>query len=163
MVDVAKNHTHRVMLSARSLQFTLKHSDNLSAIHQSSKAIVGCSVAHGFPRGNQLLLKIENALADQQARLQFQLVKRLDQIIVGPGLHGVKHVLAALVAGEQNDVNVGTGRSGAPDALAYFGAIKIGQHPVEQDEFGSLGIVPGFRQASEPLDARLTPNPQLRK
>ena len=38
---------------------------------------MGRCVAHGLAGGNQFFLKVENPLADQQARLQFQLSKGL--------------------------------------------------------------------------------------
>src|ERR1700732_2233106 len=141
MVDVAEDYAHRLVLPARSLQFPQKHSENLSAIHQSGEAIVSGGAAHGLARGNQFLLQVENPLTDQEARLQFQLIKGLHQIVVRTGLHGVEHVLTALFAGEKDDINVWTGRSGLPNALAKLNAIQIGQHPIEQNELGGTRLL----------------------
>ena len=52
MVDVTKDHSHGLVLPACSLQFPQEHGENLSAIHQSSEAIVGGGAAHGLARGN---------------------------------------------------------------------------------------------------------------
>ncbi len=79
---------------------------------------MGCRMAHRLTRANQLLLQVEDALAHQQARLQFQFVKGLDQIVVRARLHRVEHVLAPFFAGQQDDVDVRTGGTGLPDALA---------------------------------------------
>jgi hypothetical protein len=105
------------------------------------ETVVSGGVAHGLAGGNQFLLQVKYPLTDQQARLQFQFVKGLDQIVVGPGSHGLEHVLAALIAGQQDDVNVGTGRSGLADALAKLNSIQIGQHPIEKNELGSIRLL----------------------
>ncbi len=55
-------------------------------------------------------------------------------------MHGVEHVLAALFAGQQDDVDVRAGRSGLPNALAKLNAIQIGQHPIEQNELGGIRL-----------------------
>ena len=83
-------------------------------------------------------MQVENALADEQARLQFQLIEGLDQKVVRPGLHGLEHVLATVFAGQQNHVDVRAGQSGFPDAPAKLNAFQIRQHPIEQHELGSI-------------------------
>ena len=65
------------------------------------------------------------------------LVKRLDQIIVGPGVHALYNVLFQALRSQQQDVSVRL-FSFFPYHSAEFGTSEAGHHPIENHQGGRI-------------------------
>ena len=87
MIDVHDAHAEDGLFTFPSRQFLPQHVDNRGAIIDTAQKIVGGAVLGSLQCTNQLVLQIENPVADPKTGAQLLRVKWLPQVVVDPGVH----------------------------------------------------------------------------
>ena len=87
--------------------FVIDRLEGRCAIRDAGKGVVRGLESQLFAGGDELVLQIENALADHQAGAQLLIVEWLREVVVGAGLEAAEEIATLAAAGHQQDIHIG--------------------------------------------------------
>src|SRR6267142_2829311 len=119
------------MLAPGTGKFAPQQIHNYAAIPESCQPVMSGLESHLLARLDQTVFEIENAQPGTQARFQLFGVKRLGQVIIGPGFESRDDVLFRLFGCEQHHVDIRL-LYPFPDFAANARSIQLGHHPVQR-------------------------------
>ena len=155
VIHVGENEADGFAGALAAGDLALDLSENFAAIGDAGEGIVGGLELQGVAGGDEFVLKMEDALADEEAGLELFGVEGLGDVIVGARLETLKDILFLGAGAEKHDVGVGLVLALA-ELGADFHAFHAGHHPVEDGETRrSVGSedAPGIIAAGNGSDA----------
>ncbi len=108
VVDVDENDAKRVRVADLPGAFVIDRLEGGCAIRDAGEGIVSGLESKLFAGGDELVLQIENTLADEKAGAQFLIVEWLREVVVGAGLEAAEEIATLAAAGHEQDVHIGT-------------------------------------------------------
>src|ERR1700682_2553999 len=129
MIEIRENHSERTALPHLTRVFASYCFKGRGSIRNAGERVMGCAEAQLFPRSDQAVLQIEDALAHAQSRAPFLCVEGFRQVVVRAGSHATKQVPLLPARREQENVDVRSLRV-LTHALADLRTFQAGHHPV---------------------------------
>jgi hypothetical protein len=117
-------------------------SDAATILHAGQRIVRGL-VTEGRLGLQKFILQVNNAAAGAKADIQLLLVERLDDIIVGAGVHPLNHVFLLRPGGKQKDVGVGIDPH-TPHPLADLRPRHSRHHPVQNGHARRIRLLKDF-------------------
>src|SRR6202023_2842129 len=82
MIEIRQNHSERTAVAHLTSMFASYGFKGGGSVRDAGERVMSCAEAQLFPRSDQAVLQIEDALAHAQTRAQFLCVERCRQVIV---------------------------------------------------------------------------------
>lgn len=137
VVEVGESDTEGAVFPLAADEFAFEDLERGVAVPDAGEGVAGSLDFEFFFDSEEFGFEFDDAKSGAETDLQFVVVGRFDEVVVGAGLHAVDEIFALGARGEHDDVGIVFAVELA-DLLADFGAAEAGHHPVEDGDAGGV-------------------------